>query len=164
MPDNENAKRETSPEEMEELNELRALDKRTLSVNLDKKVAGIIVLFFLGGGSYTGIQFVTESQLDAAISDSKTEHSQKIESVETEVKKNRTELTGLTATIGEVQETQHRDIAHREARRVVTENINCNRTDNGCQRRRASTLERIRRLNMRRLKTSEPVCFNLTCE
>lgn len=124
------------------------------------------VLSLLGaGGAYGGFRLVSEAQVDEKVAASKADVKKEIEVVAKAEKEDRVAIVGLTVTIGAVQTIQHRDIAHREARRVVEEQIQCRRTDNGCQDRKDDTRERIRRANMKRLAAKPPQdpCTSLQC-
>lgn len=162
MPDD---KPSLPPPEQQELEELRAKDKRTFSIDLDKKVLTILATLVLGTGGYGGYNLVTEAQMKKEIAASEEKQSEKVEVVKDEVKKNTGAIEGLTATIGDVQEVQHMDIAVREARRVVDEQVKCRRGDDGCHDRKVRDLERVRRTNMKRLKAKPPLepCASLAC-
>lgn len=155
------------PPEQQELDELRAKDKRTFSIDLDKKVLSTIGAIVTVIAGYGGWQFVTEAQMEEEIAKSEKKQRDHVEEVKTEVtaevKKNTGAIEGLTASIGDVQQTQHRDIAIREARRVVNEQPRCGRGDDRCRRRRSNDRERIRRTNMKRLKAKMDPCPGLQC-
>lgn len=153
------------PPELEELQELRAKDKRNFSIDLDKRVIGIIATIFTVCSGYGGWQLVTKAQLDERTAEIKAEARDERDELKQDVQKNTAAIVVVSATVKQVQEVQHLDVAHREARRVVEDAIKCRRNDNGCQDRRDRELERIRQLNMRRLqaKRPRPPCANLAC-
>jgi len=134
----------------------------TLSWKSWMAVAAFIVV---GSSSYAGWRLVTCDQLQDAISASEQKQSAPVSELRAQVSKQGTQIDLLTNTIDEVQQTQHMDIANREARRVISESIKCKITDQSCTDRRDSEIERIRRSNMRRLASKpqlEP-CSNLLC-
>lgn len=157
-----------SPPELEELQELRAKDKRTFSVDMDKKVVIAILTIVFGGGGYSGWQLVTKAQLDEKAAEIKAEAKEERKTLSKNVQMVSAKVDTNTETIQAVQEVQHMDIAVREARRVVDENIKCRRGDNGCEDRKDREKERVRRLNMARLGAKKkedrrPPCADLAC-
>lgn len=126
------------------------------------KVWGAIVTTVLGlitgGATYSGWQLVTKAHLDKRMA---TEQKAR----EDGDAKLATDMVGLTVKVDSVQTVQHLDVAQRNARRVVREQIECRRNDDGCERRKINELERIRRLNMERLqaKKPKPPCADLAC-
>lgn len=127
----------------------------------------VIFLGFLtifgGGVGYTGWRFITVEQAEAMIVEHEEKRTVAQIALKTEVTKNTGAISGLKATIGSVQRVQHQDIAHREARRVVGEEIKCRRNDNGCEDRLVDERERIRQLNMVRLEKGKTPCAKLQC-
>lgn len=133
------------------------VDGTGVSMNWRNIIIGLLTV--LGGvGGYTGISFVTEGQLETAVA----KEQKAREAADTEI---RQDVVDLTVKVDSVQSVQHMDIAHREARRVVAESIQCRRNDDGCEERRAKEQERIRRLNMKRLQAEKPraPCSDLSC-
>ena len=128
----------------------------------------VIIFTFLGifggGLGYTGWRFVTVEQAEKMIVQHEAKMSEAREEVKAEVGKNTTAVGGLTASIVIVQKNQNRDIAYRASKRVVDEQMQCRRSDNGCQDKQVDERERIRQLNMARLEKGESPCATLLCE
>jgi hypothetical protein len=116
-----------------------------------RNFTGAVLTILVTSGGYAGFKLVTCEQMNEAISVSEAKQSQALEGVRSMVVSQGTQLVGLTATVNQVQETQHMDIAIREARRVVDEEIVCRRGDDTCAESKDREKERLRRLNMRRL-------------
>lgn len=130
-----------------------------------KAWAAVIGFIALGSGSYAGWRLVTCDQLQEAIIASEQKQSEPVSELRTQVSKQGMQIDLLSNTIDEVQQTQHMDIANREARRVISESVKCRINDQSCTDRRDSEIERIRRLNMRRLASKPQVapCSDLMC-
>lgn len=144
------------------------IDPSGISMNWKNTAAFIssVLAVLAGTGGYASFRLVTEQQVDQKVATSEARTIAKIDVVKKDVKKVRDEIggpAGLKATIGDVQHVQHSDIAIREARRVVEEQVQCRRNDDGCAERRAQEQERIRRLNMKRLKAKLDPCASLVC-
>lgn len=134
-----------------------------------KLLVGIILALIGGGGSYAGFSLITDAEARAMLSETEKKMSEKHDALEKNVEENTEAIQGLTATIVSVQTVQHRDIAFREANRVV-ESIKCNINDTRCLERKNDERERIRQINMRRLGNVEngnpkplETCFNRNC-
>jgi hypothetical protein len=123
----------------------------------------LLTTLLAGGGSVTGLSFVTEGQLDEAIVKSEKKQTDRVEEVKTEVGKNRKSIESLVVTVQSVQEVQHVDVAHREARRVVEEELACGSNQKVCREKRIEKIERLRRINMKRLKEGRSTCDRLEC-
>lgn len=123
----------------------------------------LLVALLAGGGGVTGFSVVTGGDLDEKISKSEQKQTERVEEVKQEVEKNRESINDLTATVKSVQEVQHIDVAHREARRVVEEQMVCNLSQKSCRRKRTEKIERLRRINMKRLKDKRETCDHLDC-
>lgn len=145
------------------------VDSTGISTNWRNFIIAVttVIATFTG---YTGLRFVTCDEMDEAIGKAKAEQSRDLTSVKKEVEAQGKQLVGITVTVGQMQTVQHQDIAVREARRVVSESIKCRRGDQDCWQRFGSEMERIRRINMRRLAVPkerggplEP-CADLNCQ
>lgn len=123
----------------------------------------LLTTLIAGGGSVTGFGLVTGGQLDKAIIRSEKKQIDRVEEVKEEVGKNRESIEVLTVTVKSVQDVQHTDVAHREARRVVEEQMNCNSNRKTCVEKRTEKIERLRRINIKRLKTGRETCDQLDC-
>ena len=126
--------------------------------------AAVMLSLLAGTGGYASVRLVTAEQVDEKVEASEARQDRKIDVVKQSVKESQEAIVGLTATVGDVQLVQHSDIAHREARRVVDEQMQCRREDAICQDRRDSERERIRRLNVKRLQAKLDPCVSLLCE
>lgn len=153
------------PPEMEELKELRAKDKRTLSIDLDKRVGSIIGVILSIISAYGGWQLVTKAQLDERTAEIKAVAKEERKVLARAVDSNTIAIVEVADTVKQVREVQNLDVAHREARRVVDESVRCRRGDDSCQGRRDDELERVRQLNMKRLQADKPKppCADLAC-
>jgi hypothetical protein len=126
------------------------VDGTGISMNWRNFIGAVLTLLLTGGG-YAGIKLVTCEQMDEAIRTSEARQGEALQGVRSMVVNQGEQLVGLTAVVGQVQDTQHMDIAVREARRVVDEEIVCRRGDDVCVENKEREKERLRRLNMRRL-------------
>lgn len=126
--------------------------------------AALITVLFGGGGSCIVFKLVTSDQMQQAIAASERKQSTDVKTLATEVKNNSKSLKTLGRTVGQVQLTQQMDIAVREARRVVDEEMDCNQQLKGCRDKREDARERIRRVNMRRLKVGKEPCSDISCQ
>lgn len=124
----------------------------------------LLTTLLAGGGSVTGFGLVTGGQLDEAIVRSEKKQTDRVEEVKVEVGKNRKSIEVLTVTVKGVRDVQHADVAHREARRVVEEQMVCNSNKKTCLEKRTEKIERLRRINMKRLKNSRETCDQLDCD
>lgn len=139
-------------------------DKTGLRITMGWKGWGTVVLILLtGGGGVAGFSLVTDSDLDQRIAASEKKQLDRVEDVKSEVGKNRKSIDLLTVTVKSVQEVQHVDVAHREARRVVEEQLDCNMNQKACRAKRTEKIERLRRINMKRLKEGRETCDLLDC-
>jgi len=159
-------------EKIEVANLVRASDKKTkvfqsdstgLRVTMGWRGWAILLTTLLAGGSgATGLTLVTGGQLDEAIIKSEKKQTDRVQEVKTEVGKNRESIEILTATVKSVQDVQHTDVAHREARRVVEEQMICSNKKT-CLEKRTEKIERLRRINIKRLKAGRETCDRLDC-
>lgn len=139
-------------------------DGTGLRISMGWKGWGAVVAVLLtSGGSVAGFNIVTEGQLDQKISASERKQTDRVDEVKAEVGKNRASIETLTATVQSVQDVQHMDVAHREARRLVEDLMVCNANHKSCQRKRTEKIERLRRINMKRLKDKRETCNRLDC-
>lgn len=139
-------------------------DKTGLRITMSWKGWGTLVVFLLtGGGGAVGLNFVTDSQLEKRFNASEKKQTERVESVKIEVEKNRESIETLTITVNGVRDVQHADVAHREARRVVEEQLICNSTQKLCREKRTEKIERLRRINIKRLKNGRETCDQLNC-
>jgi len=128
---------------------------------------GAIFAAFAGTGGYASFRLVTEAQVNQKIVASESRTTREVKAVDDKVEVLKTEISGpagLKATIGDLQHVQHSDIAIREARRVVDEEVACRRNDDECQERKDYQRERLRRTNMERLKNKREPCASLVCD
>jgi hypothetical protein len=140
------------------------------NISMNWKFLAAIIVTLLGGSSgYAGWQLVSRAEADRMHTEISNDVNKKHIDIEKKVGKNTNAINGLTVAIESVQTVQHRDVAFREAERLV-EQIKCRTYDSRCQTRKNQELERIRRLNMRRLGNTEDgtpkpleTCATLEC-
>lgn len=132
-----------------------------IALNWKAFVAAIFIIL-TGSGSYYGFQIITRDQLDKEIADVEKSHNQIIENQgkliddnKISIAVNEKSIVKIDFKLGQVQRTQHKDIARTEARRL-TENIK-DRTE------REDKYDALLDLNISRLKKGEDPCSNLDC-
>lgn len=160
-------------DKIEVVNSVRASDKKTkvfqsdstgLQITMGWRGWAILLTTLLaGGGGATGLTLVTGGQLDEAIVKSERKQIDRVQEVKSEVGKNRKSIDKLTTTVKSVQDVQHTDLAHREARRVVEEGLICNSSQKACRAKRIEKVERLRKINMKRLSDGRSTCDQLDC-
>jgi len=127
-----------------------------------KVLTAFLIVLFGGSGTYAGIQLVTKENLDKAI----LSHEQRIEGKNKRqdimIERNAADIVENGKVIGTIrisldaiQETQHKSIARGEARRVTQKISN--------RAKREEAYDRIRDLNMKRLKKGQDPSLNLRC-
>lgn len=121
-----------------------------------KLFAAVIVVLGGGSGTYAAFDFITCDEVDRKLTSVK--ESIEIKENERHTKLNKelaNQFTKLNSNITDIQTVQHQDIAAREARRV-TEKIYP-------LRKRLDEMDRIRRINLKRLFERKDPCSTVEC-
>lgn len=132
-------------------------------ININWKVLLILTTILFGGGAtYTGYQLVTKEKLDQAILnyDQRVENrnakqDETIQQNSAAIVENGKVIGTIRISLDAIQETQHKTIARQEARRVTQTISNRNK--------REEAYDRIRDINIKRLKKGDDPCLDLKC-
>ena len=143
----------------------RAIDGingRGIAVSWKTVLAVLTVLLGGGGGGYAVRQYVTAGQVDQKIEAVKASENVRHEKLDRVVdglivtqEAQGTKLEQVSRTVGSIQAVQHRQIARDEARRVTK--------DIRSRNQREEAYDRIREVNLSRLKRGAEPCGSLEC-
>lgn len=130
-------------------------EKKTYRIEII--IAAIAVIF--GGGSFAGVKLLSTDDIKEEVLESVVPHEMKqdtkIEENCDKIKKQGIVLNSIIPTVEAIQGIQHKQFSQSEARRLTGGIRN--------RSKREENYDRLRELNMKRLKKGGDVCLTLEC-